>query len=816
MIDAAIVRVLLEASLRVCFVALAVATVLKLARVEASAVRHAAWASVVVAMLLMPLLPYVLPSFEWPGRGRVALTVAALPDDLPYVGDVDLQGPLNATAVMPPRPNPAIGTSAAVLAASRGADTRGIGSWFASMPLWVVAALAIYAIGLGMLLVRWALAARFLAKLRRQSTPIATSVPANVFESALAATPITVGALKPWIVLPTEWKTWSASKLAGVLAHERAHVDRHDPLFALVAYVNRCIFWFHPLAWWLERKLASTAEDAADDAGAKAMGQEREYAEVLVEMATVVRRHGGRVAWQGVGVDGNGLLSKRIDRLLGGEVFREVSPMKKALVALVSIAAVFIAVACRGPVELRPDPKVAAQMATNKIRWSNADQDRASAQAQVETLKAALSKNPDDMATLEKLLTAYGLDFSGRPNPKAAEYTAARRPYILRLIKDHPESALAGSWGARIFPSPRDPLADPAGYAEGRALWLERMRKPDAPAAVLKNAAGWLEANDKPLAEEALQRLAKIDAKNASNRLGRLYALALVGSNASMPLNVVRSNDPAEAASPFATYARKVLAETKDVDLLTSTCRTLYWDTSSAKGLAVDQRGEALAYCDHALALDPANEQANAVRFADSDRARNQRQRDVLKGVDPTERYAKISALPEAEQLPVMGSLAATSWYQAVDLQYNKHDQTAADAQWKQARQFADAAIRLALKMSDHPEAADQLYQAKTVLAALAIHDGIRKDAVRFLTEAAAAPRTNTRAPMDSVEDAVVHQLLKAGERESIIAFYDKVAAIPGMGQQYAKASAAALRAGTMPMRYQYFLDREVNPPKLR
>ena len=113
MIDAAIVRVLLEASLRVCFVALVVAAVLKLARVEASAVRHAAWASVVVAMLLMPLLPYVLPSFEWPGRGRVALTVAALPDDLPYVGDVDLQGPLNATAVTPTRPNSVFATSAA-------------------------------------------------------------------------------------------------------------------------------------------------------------------------------------------------------------------------------------------------------------------------------------------------------------------------------------------------------------------------------------------------------------------------------------------------------------------------------------------------------------------------------------------------------------------------------------------------------------------------------------------------------------------------------------------------------------------------------
>ena len=30
-------------------------------------------------------------------------------------------------------------------------------------------------------------------------------------------------------------------------------------LVALVARLNLCLFWFHPVAWWLERKLAMSA-----------------------------------------------------------------------------------------------------------------------------------------------------------------------------------------------------------------------------------------------------------------------------------------------------------------------------------------------------------------------------------------------------------------------------------------------------------------------------------------------------------------------------------------------------------------------------
>nr|MBP8273400.1 hypothetical protein [Acidobacteriota bacterium] len=528
----------------------------------------------------------------------------------------------------------------------------------------------------------------------------------------------------------------------------------------------------------------------------------------------VVHRHGGRVAWQGVGVDGNGLLGQRIDRLLSGQILREVSRMKKLLIAAACIGAVFVAVACRTePPPLKPDPALAERLAANRA-FKSYEETRAEAQAQLVQLRAALEANPNDMDALKKVLTAYGLDFSGKPNPHAAEYTEARRPYILRVIKEHPESELAGSWLVRMYPSPREPLQDPIGYAEGRALWSAHIRRPSASAAVLVNAASWLESYDKPLAQEALLRLAKLDAKSASSRLGRLYALTLVGSNASMPLNVVRSNDAGEATSAFAASVRKTLAETKDVVLLSSTCQTLFRNTSSATGLAFDPVKTAVEYCDRTLALDPANEAAISVRQSAAERTEILRQRDVLKGVDRTQRFAAISKLPESEQLPVLGRLAASSWFAAVDFEYNKHDQAAADPQWKQARQFAEAAIVLGAKLSDRPEAAEQVYQAKIVLAALALHDGSRQGAVRWLSEAAAVSRATVEAPMNSVEDAVVHHLLKAGEREAIISFYDKAATIPGPAQSYALKAALALRAGVMPLRYQYFMTQESRPSR--
>jgi beta-lactamase regulating signal transducer with metallopeptidase domain len=73
------------------------------------------------------------------------------------------------------------------------------------------------------------------------------------------------------------------------------------------------IFWFHSLAWWLERKLATTAELACDDEAMRIVREKKLYAGVLLEMASEVHRREGGLAWDGIGIHGNGFLGRRMD-----------------------------------------------------------------------------------------------------------------------------------------------------------------------------------------------------------------------------------------------------------------------------------------------------------------------------------------------------------------------------------------------------------------------------------------------------------------------------------------------------------------------
>lgn len=120
----------------------------------------------------------------------------------------------------------------------------------------------------------------------------------EAYESPFVASPLTAGVFAPRVILPSTWREWPDEMRAAVIAHERAHIRRRDPVVALLARVNRCVFWFHPLAWWLSSRLAATAEFACDDAAARACPPDT-YARALVAIAEDVRRHGGRLAWQG-------------------------------------------------------------------------------------------------------------------------------------------------------------------------------------------------------------------------------------------------------------------------------------------------------------------------------------------------------------------------------------------------------------------------------------------------------------------------------------------------------------------------------------
>jgi hypothetical protein len=133
--------------------------------------------------------------------------------------------------------------------------------------------------------------------------------------SSECACPVTVGWLHPVVILPENWQEWRPQQLDAVLTHEREHVRRRDPLIQWLALMNRALFWFHPLSWWLERKLSGLAEETCDAAVLARGHTPQDYSEYLLDIARSVLRSGSRLDIVGTTMPGS-LLQQRIRQIL--------------------------------------------------------------------------------------------------------------------------------------------------------------------------------------------------------------------------------------------------------------------------------------------------------------------------------------------------------------------------------------------------------------------------------------------------------------------------------------------------------------------
>jgi len=98
--------------------------------------------------------------------------------------------------------------------------------------------------------------------------------------------PMATGFFRPMIVLPA-WalRELSTEQLRVTLLHEAAHLHRRDDWTNLAQKVLRALFFFHPVVWWIEGKLALEREIACDELVVAATSSPRAYAECLVALA---------------------------------------------------------------------------------------------------------------------------------------------------------------------------------------------------------------------------------------------------------------------------------------------------------------------------------------------------------------------------------------------------------------------------------------------------------------------------------------------------------------------------------------------------
>ena len=96
---------------------------------------------------------------------------------------------------------------------------------------------------------------------------------------------MTVGFLRPVIVLPWSAEAWDESQRRIVLMHELGHVRAGDWVFNLGGRFACALYWFHPGVWWIARRLRRDCELACDDRVIESGVRRSEYAELLVEAA---------------------------------------------------------------------------------------------------------------------------------------------------------------------------------------------------------------------------------------------------------------------------------------------------------------------------------------------------------------------------------------------------------------------------------------------------------------------------------------------------------------------------------------------------
>ncbi len=200
-----------------------------------------------------------------------------------------------------------------------------MGAWLETLRPWLLSA---WLCGVLLLSLRTGMAWRHAQALTREGTrpPEAhvvgalarmmertrVSRPVRLLESVAIEVPMVVGLWRPLILVPASTLAGlSVSQLEAVLAHELAHIRRHDYLVNLLQALVETALFYHPAVWWLSERIREEREHCADDVAVECCGDALLYSRAL---ATLEQLRVG-VPVPAVAANGGSLLL-RIQRLL--------------------------------------------------------------------------------------------------------------------------------------------------------------------------------------------------------------------------------------------------------------------------------------------------------------------------------------------------------------------------------------------------------------------------------------------------------------------------------------------------------------------
>ena len=158
----------------------------------------------------------------------------------------------------------------------------------------------------------------------------------RLMHSALVQVPTVIGWLRPVVLIPASCLTGlSTMQIEAVLAHELAHIRRHDYLVSVLQSVIETLLFYHPAVWWVSKQVRRERECCCDELAVAVGGDRLAYARAL----SLLEERRSCMPEFVLGANG-GVLTMRIKRLLGCREDSAVSQFAAFMVlALIVIAA---------------------------------------------------------------------------------------------------------------------------------------------------------------------------------------------------------------------------------------------------------------------------------------------------------------------------------------------------------------------------------------------------------------------------------------------------------------------------------------------
>jgi len=246
-------------------------------RRRSAAERHMVWVAAIGSAGLIPIMSFLLPSWQSDLVRRVAGVLPALSETNPF---------RTATYSVDVVMHPETIESAALSAPHILFVVWAIGACLAALIL-VAGTARLVGVGLSAEPVSDPFFKKIVIDL---SHAYGLHRPIRLLRGAENSMPVTWGARRPRVLLPGCAAHWSEDRKRIVLAHELAHIHRHDWLFQIIAELLRAVYWFNPLFWIAHNRLHWESEHACDDAVVQLGVDRDDYATHLFEIARMLRR----------------------------------------------------------------------------------------------------------------------------------------------------------------------------------------------------------------------------------------------------------------------------------------------------------------------------------------------------------------------------------------------------------------------------------------------------------------------------------------------------------------------------------------------